>query len=122
MVALFLNLSFKNTKFAEKLARVDWVGMFLFVASTTSFMIPITWGGVMFPWSSWHTLVPLLLGVAGMVGFVLYERYIAVEPLVQLSIFGNWTARVTYLQTTIHGMVVSICHVKSCMRCKLIFD
>ena len=108
MVILFLRLSFKNTKFAEKLARVDWIGTFLFVASTTSFMIPITWGGVMFPWSSWHTLVPLLLGAAGMVGFVLYERYVAVEPLVRLSVFGNWTARVTYLQTIIHGMVVSI--------------
>lgn len=27
----------------EKLARVDWVGSFLFIASITSVLIPVTW-------------------------------------------------------------------------------
>ena len=106
MIVLFLNLGFKRGKIMAQLARIDWIGLFIFVASTTSFMIPITWGGVMYPWSSWQTLLPLILGGAGLVGFVLYENYIAVEPLLRLSIFGNWTARVTYLQTVIHGMIL----------------
>ncbi|MCJ1381293.1 hypothetical protein MMC17_004403 [Xylographa soralifera] len=106
MIILFLNLGFKRGKIMAQLARVDWVGLFIFIASTTSFMIPMTWGGVMYAWSSWQTLLPLILGGAGLVGFVLYENYIAAEPLLRLSIFGNWTARVTYLQTVIHGMIL----------------
>jgi hypothetical protein len=106
MIFLFLNLGFKRTKLSEKLARVDWIGMVLFVASTTVFMIPITWGGVMFPWSGWQTIVPLVLGASGVVAFGFYEYYIAAEPLMRFSIFGNWTARVTYFQAIVHGMVL----------------
>ncbi|MCJ1402248.1 hypothetical protein MMC11_005468 [Xylographa trunciseda] len=106
MIILFLTLSFKRAKILAQLARVDWIGLFIFIAATTSFMIPITWGGVMFPWSSWQTLVPLIIGGIGLIAFVLYEKYVAAEPLLRLSIFGNWTARVTYLQTVIHGMIL----------------
>ena len=90
-----------------QLKRVDWVGSVLFVASTTSLMIPITWGGVMFAWNAWQTLVPLLLGAAGIISFALYERFVALEPLMRLSIFASWNAKITYFQTIVHGMVVS---------------
>ena len=99
-------MGFKGSKFAQQIARVDWIGMALFLASTTATIIPITWGGVMFPWSSWHTLVPLILGLAGIVAFGFYENFVAVEPLMPISIFGNWTARITYLHTIVHGMVL----------------
>jgi hypothetical protein len=42
-VPLFLKLNFKASNFADQLERVDWVGSVLFVGSTTSFLIPITW-------------------------------------------------------------------------------
>src|SRR5437868_5315072 len=73
MIPLFLNLKYKTGGFMEKLRRVDWIGSFIFVASTTSFLIPVTWGGIMYPWSHWRTLVPLTLGAVGMIGFVFYE-------------------------------------------------
>jgi MFS family permease len=47
LIILFLKLHFKATSFATKLRRIDWVGLVLFIASTTGFLIPITWGGVM---------------------------------------------------------------------------
>lgn len=108
MIVLFLKLNFKATRFAEKLARVDWIGSFLFIASSTSFIIPITWGGVQYPWNSWRTVVPLVLGIVGLIGFVVYERFVAVEPVVRLSVFNTVTSRVTYFQIVIHGMIVSL--------------
>ena len=42
-VPLFLKLNFKASNFADQLKRVDWVGSVLFIGSTTSFLIPITW-------------------------------------------------------------------------------
>lgn len=106
MIFLFLKLGFKRTNFATQLKRVDWIGLFFFIAASTVFVIPLTWGGVMYAWSAYQTLVPLILGAAGLFIFALYEKYVAVEPLLRLSIFGNWTARVTYMQTVIHGMVL----------------
>ncbi|KAL8896152.1 MAG: hypothetical protein Q9192_003232 [Flavoplaca navasiana] len=105
-VPLFLKLAFKPTSFAAQLARVDWFGSFLFIASTTSFLIPITWGGVSYPWTSWHTLVPLCLGIAGLITFITYEEIVATEPLIRLVIFKNRTAAVSYSATVIHGMVL----------------
>ena len=42
-VPLFLRLNFVPQKLRDKLKRVDWIGTVLFIGSTTSFLIPITW-------------------------------------------------------------------------------
>lgn len=75
-----------------KLSRVDWIGAFVFIASTTSILIPITWGGVMYSWDHWRTLVPLILGSVGLIGFVAWEIYGAKDPLINLEVFMNRTA------------------------------
>ena len=108
LIPLFLNLNHRTTSFVEKLKRVDWVGSVLFVASMMSLLIPITWGGVMYPWDHWRTLVPLVLGVVGLVGFVLYEKFVAKEPLIRLGVFSTRTALVNYVGTVMHGMIVSL--------------
>lgn len=106
MVPLFLRLNFLPSSLASKLRRVDYVGSFLFVGSTTSFLIPVTWGGVMYDWTSWRTLVPLIIGICGLIVFVLYEIFIATEPMVRLSIFQTWTASIAYATTFFHGMIL----------------
>ncbi|KAL8704544.1 MAG: hypothetical protein Q9201_002279 [Fulgogasparrea decipioides] len=105
-VQLFLRLAFKPSHLATQVARVDWSGSVLFIASTTSFLIPVTWGGVSYAWTSWHTLVPLCLGVAGLITFVAYEEVVAAEPLIRLVIFKNRTSAVSYFSTVIHGMIL----------------
>lgn len=75
----------------------------------------------MYSWSSWRTLVPLLLGAAGIFVFVLYEWRVSlkafgpdgnplggdvIEPIIRFSIFRNATILVTYLETIIHGMAL----------------
>lgn len=106
MIAVFLKLNQKHGGFLAKLREVDWVGMVLFVASTTSFLIPVTWGGVQYPWDSWRTLVPLIVGAAGMVGFVLYIEFVAANPLIRTSIFKNMSACLLYIATVIHGIIL----------------
>lgn len=44
MVTLFLKLHHtKSAPFIEQLKRVDWFGSFLFIASATSILIPVSW-------------------------------------------------------------------------------
>jgi hypothetical protein len=60
----------------------------------------------MYNWNSWRTLVPLILGLAGLMAFAPYELHVAKEPMVRFSIFSNWTSRLVYLQTLLHGMIL----------------
>ncbi|KAL1960984.1 hypothetical protein VTO42DRAFT_4872 [Malbranchea cinnamomea] len=105
-VFAFLKLNFVPTSLATKLRRIDYIGTVLFVASATSFLIPVTWGGVMYAWDSWRTLVPLILGAAGLIGFMLYETYLAADPMIPPTIFATRTAVVSYIETILHGLVL----------------
>jgi multisubunit Na+/H+ antiporter MnhB subunit len=75
----------------------------------------------MFAWDSWHTLVPLLVGIAGILGFAFYEQRLSakafdsegkvipgnnIQPIIRFSIFNNWTLRLLYLQTLAHGIIL----------------
>lgn len=72
-IAVFLRLSHRQRAIGEALRCFDFAGSALFVASATALLMPITWGGTQYPWSSWQTLVPLLLGILGIVAFGFYE-------------------------------------------------
>lgn len=71
-------------------------------------MIPLTWGGIMYSWTSWRTLLPLIIGAVGLGMFVLYERFIAEEPVIRLSVFGTRTGIVTYFGAFVHGVLVRV--------------
>ncbi|PQE03681.1 MFS multidrug transporter protein [Rutstroemia sp. NJR-2017a BBW] len=102
----FLRLHHLKRSLGEKLLEVDFTGAFLFVASLTSFLIPITWGGVSYAWSSWHTLVPLFVGAGGLVGFWVYEARGAIRPMIPTSLFLNRSTAIAYFLTFIHGMIL----------------
>lgn len=106
MIALFLNLNKINNAFLVKLRRVDWVGIVLFVSSTIGLLIPLTWGGVMYSWSSWHTLVPLLVSIVGLVAFGIWEEFFAAEPLIPFRVVKNRTAAANYLGTFLQGLIL----------------
>lgn len=60
----------------------------------------------MYKWSSWRTLVPLLLGLFGLIGFIIYSIYFSSEPLIRGSLFNSSTAITAYFGTFIHGIIV----------------
>ncbi|KMP01742.1 hypothetical protein CIRG_01881 [Coccidioides immitis RMSCC 2394] len=105
-VLMFLRLNFVPSSLVSKLRRIDYLGTTLFTASATSFLIPVTWGGIMYAWNSWRTLVPLILGALGLIGAMYYEAYIPANPAIPISIFATRTAVVTYTETVLHGLVL----------------
>lgn len=90
---------------ARNLSRLDWIGMALVVIGITIFIVPISWAGSLFPWASWQTLLPLLLGAAVLVIFVFYETKPAV-PIVPHRIFHSKTGNLTLVGGFIHGMIM----------------
>ncbi|PLN86151.1 major facilitator superfamily domain-containing protein [Aspergillus taichungensis] len=105
-VIFFLKLNIIPTSLAKKLAQIDYIGSVLFVSSTAALLIPLTWGGVVYPWSSWRTLVPLLLGAAGLALFAIYESRFATNPIIPPTIFRNRTATITFIGSLLQGLVL----------------
>ncbi|TCD63100.1 hypothetical protein EIP91_006004 [Steccherinum ochraceum] len=89
-----------------KIGSVDWIGNALIIASTTSCIIALTWGGVHLPWSSPQVIVPLVVGVLGLAISLLYEFRWATKPTIPKSVFQNRTSSFGLLATFLHGIAV----------------
>ena len=106
LIAFFLKLNQSRSSFFAKLLKLDWIGIFVFVGSMTGFLIPLTWGGVQYPWDSWRTLVPLIVSAVGLVGFVVYQEWLAPDPLIRTSVFKNRSAAIIFASTVLHGIIL----------------
>ena len=82
--------------------RVDWIGGLIFIPSLTAFLVAISWGGSQFPWSSWQTLLPLVLGVSGVGASLVWEKY-ARDPFLRPTLFQNCSAIASYGATICQG-------------------
>lgn len=72
--ALFLRLKYKNEgSWNDKLKRIDFAGNVILTIAVVSVLIALSWGGARYPWSSYKVIVPLVLGLVGLVVFHFYE-------------------------------------------------
>lgn len=90
----------------EKLKRIDGVGAVTLTGSLVSLLYGITAGGVLHPWVSANILVALLVGVVGVIVFLIYEHYGTQQPMIPLRIFRDRTAASGYLTTWAHALVL----------------
>ncbi|KAL4932218.1 major facilitator superfamily domain-containing protein [Aspergillus undulatus] len=109
-VALFLAIFFMRLKpidqsFRTQLSRIDWLGMIGFTAGCLLFAIPLSWAGNMYPWGSWRTIVPLIIGALLLMGFAFYEAY-PTDAVFPYRIFRSRTAQVSLLGSLIHLFVL----------------
>ncbi|ODH52137.1 hypothetical protein GX48_01691 [Paracoccidioides brasiliensis] len=105
-IIVFLKLNFIPASLMSKLRRIDYIGSVLFVACTTSFLIPVTWGGVMYEWDSWRTLVPLIVGFLGIIVTMIYEFKFTDNPIIPVTVFATRTAIISYIETAVHGLAL----------------
>ncbi|KAI0051607.1 MFS general substrate transporter [Auriscalpium vulgare] len=96
LVAVFLRLRTPVAPLCEKLRRMDWFGNLLIISSSTSVVIALTWGGIEFPWTSARVLVPLILGLLGLIAFI-----------VPLMLVPDRTAFSGYAQNFLMGVVLA---------------
>lgn len=89
-----------------KLGHMDWIGMAASSAGILALVLPLSWAGSLYPWSSWRTLLPLTLGLAVIALFLWYEKY-PNRPLVPLRLFDSRTACATLGGAFVHGMLLS---------------
>ncbi|KAJ5478331.1 hypothetical protein N7530_003840 [Penicillium desertorum] len=108
LMLLFLHVNYdRQSTVTAKLKRVDFAGNAILITSVISILLALTWAGTTHPWKSWRTIVPLLLGFAGMVAFLVYQgsRW-CLEPTMPLRLFANRTAAITYVLSFLHGIIL----------------
>lgn len=109
-VALVLAIFFMRLRpiaqsLRDQLLRIDWLGMLIFMTGCILFALPLSWAGNMYPWGSWRTIVPLVIGALVLVAFAFYESR-PTDPVFPYRIFRSRTAQMTLFGSFIHGMVL----------------
>jgi hypothetical protein len=76
LVSLIIFLRVKDdrtTSLALRLRRIDYIGTVILIAAVTSVLIGLSYGGTVYAWSDARVIVPLVLGLLGLVLFHAYE-------------------------------------------------
>ncbi|KAJ0124333.1 uncharacterized protein J7T55_005671 [Diaporthe amygdali] len=103
---LFLHVPYIPDLRSNIFRRVDLTGNALLIASVISVLIALTWAGSEYPWSSWRVLVPLILGILGIAGFLILESTTLIpEPTMPIRIFANRTSLPSFGLSFIHSML-----------------
>uniref|UniRef100_A0A0D2Y4B9 Major facilitator superfamily (MFS) profile domain-containing protein n=1 Tax=Fusarium oxysporum (strain Fo5176) TaxID=660025 RepID=A0A0D2Y4B9_FUSOF len=95
----------------DKLRRIDYIGNAILIASSVSILIALTWAGPVYPWSDARILAPLIIGLVGLVGFVLYEASgIPSEPVMPIRLFPGRTSYIVYINTFLNMLLIQWCY------------
>ncbi|KAI0789793.1 iron permease [Abortiporus biennis] len=104
LVVVFMKVRTPEGSTREKLGQIDWFGNLIIIAGATLSIIGLTWGGSRYSWSSAHVLAPLLIGLALIAAFVVYEAYIPKHPTIPFKVLVNRTSVAGYIATALHGI------------------
>ncbi|KAJ5970423.1 Major facilitator superfamily domain general substrate transporter [Penicillium vulpinum] len=108
LLFLFLHTNYeRETTFSEKIKRIDYIGNVLIMGATSAVLCALTYGGSRYAWSSWQIIVPLVLGLAGMVIFMVFEQSkFCREPVVPPRLFKNRTSLVVFINTYLFTLLL----------------
>ena len=98
-MAMFLRVKHnKEPSWIAALARIDWVGSFIFICSITAILLGLIFGGNVFEWGSYHVIVPIVLGFVGWASFHVYEASsLCKNPSMPPRLFTNRTSFLGYV-------------------------
>ena len=60
----------------QEIREMDYGGIVLFTGGLILFLLGLSWGGTLYPWSSAHVIATLVVGILTLIGFVFYGRVI----------------------------------------------
>ncbi|KAJ7185843.1 MFS general substrate transporter [Mycena filopes] len=105
IVVFILPLKPVQGEIRSKLLAVDYLGTLLTLAGCTLLMLPLIWGGVIFPWKSSIVLAPLMSGFVVVGLFCFWEWKGARLPIVPMYIFKHSTVTGVFISMFVNGFV-----------------
>ncbi|EIE86723.1 hypothetical protein G6F46_002743 [Rhizopus delemar] len=104
LITFFLHLPIPQSKFSEKLKRVDYTGTAIVLAFSTLFLLALNFGGQTFPWKSAAVIVLLVLSVLLVGLLAIVEKKFAKEPIMPPRLFRNRSVVSVLLVNWFFGM------------------
>ncbi|KXH29085.1 major facilitator superfamily transporter [Colletotrichum simmondsii] len=98
-----LPLKHRPGNYSEKVKKIDYGGIALNMASTLLLLIPLSGGGVTYPWSSPFVIAGVVVGAVLAVLFVLYEWRLAKLPIMPLHLYQAPHCSALFGQTFLMG-------------------
>ncbi|CAG9947642.1 unnamed protein product [Clonostachys rosea f. rosea IK726] len=90
----------------QQTKELDWIGIALYVCGCVLFLVGLSWGGTTYPWKSAEVLCTLLIGIALVAVFFVYEGFFChVQPLMPPRMFRNIGFVAVIATATIASMV-----------------
>lgn len=75
----------------ELVCEMDYIGLLLFVAGCTIFLIGLNFGGRQYPWKSAAVIAPIIVGFALLVLLFVWEFHARLKyPLLPPKLFRQW--------------------------------
>lgn len=100
LVIFFLNLPLRPDTIKRKLARIDYIGMILFIGSVFCLTTSSHLG-----WCSVSMGVPLIIRVVFLILTGFFECRFPREPMIPTSLFENRIAAASFIGSTLHGLI-----------------
>lgn len=104
----FLHVKYdKSQTLATKLSSLDFLGNAVFIGGATPVLIALSWAGGKYTWSSYQVLVPLIVGLATIGGFIMLEgnARLVPNPIMPLHLFDYSITAIVFLLTFLHGII-----------------
>ncbi|KAK1687338.1 major facilitator superfamily transporter [Colletotrichum godetiae] len=98
-----LPLKHRPGNYEEKVKKIDYGGIALNMASTLLLLVPLSGGGVSYPWSSPFVIAGVVVGAVLAVLFVLYEWKLAKLPIMPLRLYQAPHCSALFGQTFLMG-------------------
>lgn len=96
----------QNASVLEYIKHFDYVGTALYTGGLLVFMMGLNWGGTVYAWNSAYVIATIVVGLAALVAFVLYECFMDLkEPLVPMHIFSNYSWNASVILTGLGASV-----------------
>ncbi|KAI3390914.1 hypothetical protein diail_8418, partial [Diaporthe ilicicola] len=105
-MVVFLRLKHqREPTWKSAVKRVDFLGALISIPSMTALLLGLIMGGTVFPWTTYHIIVPIVLGVVGWVAFHVHQASpICKEPSVPPRLFQNRTSATGYVLTFLSAL------------------
>lgn len=95
----------KGKRNLRLIKNLDWVGILLYIIASVGLLLPLTWGGSRFPWSSAAVIVPLITSFLAFLGLGFYEKTTK-KPMFRKSLFRHRSTVLQFASATIHGSLM----------------
>ncbi|MCJ1401057.1 hypothetical protein MMC11_004269 [Xylographa trunciseda] len=108
VMLFFLRLKYKREQtWGAALARVDYIGSFVFVTSIIAVLFGLISGGTIYPWSSWRVILPLVFGFVGWACFHVHQASrFCKEPTMPPRLFQNRTSVASLLLAFLSALLL----------------